>query len=176
MALPANIRWSRYERYEDVKLENKFAPYPLTIPLLRDPHEALVHVSKKTATLRTGFTKVYASYMCGFICGALLPRFICKLIVNQGTLPPTIAFSNLPGPLKTIFHKGTETLACYCGFICAGRCGLTVNLISYCQTVSFTIVSDTNVLKDPTKLKQNFTDAINQYIELAKADAIKKKT
>lgn len=33
IALPANIRWSRYERFDDVKLENKFAPYPLTIPL-----------------------------------------------------------------------------------------------------------------------------------------------
>ena len=38
IALPANIRWSRYERNEDVKLENKFAPYPLTIPLYSDPH------------------------------------------------------------------------------------------------------------------------------------------
>lgn len=33
LALPANIRWSRYETFDDVKLENKFAPFPLTIPL-----------------------------------------------------------------------------------------------------------------------------------------------
>lgn len=33
LVLPANIRWSRYETFDEVKCENKFAPYPLTIPL-----------------------------------------------------------------------------------------------------------------------------------------------
>jgi|688.fasta_scaffold486860_1 hypothetical protein len=170
IAMPANIRWSRYERNEDVKLENKFAPYPLTIPLLSDPHLALKEVSKKTSKLRSGFNKVYAAYMSGFLCGLLLPKFICKMIVNQGTIAPTVAFSNVPGPLHKLSYKGTVTKSSYCGFNCAGRCGLSVNILSYCEHVSFSIVSDTAVLKDPTRLKELMTDAINEYIELSKAE------
>jgi hypothetical protein len=36
IAIPANIRYSHYESWEKVKLENKFAPVPLTIPLDSD--------------------------------------------------------------------------------------------------------------------------------------------
>jgi len=34
ICLPANIRWKMYETKEDVKLENKFAGIPLTVPLV----------------------------------------------------------------------------------------------------------------------------------------------
>ena len=86
------------------------------------------------------------------------------MIVNQGTIAPTTAFSNIPGPLHKISYKGTVTESSYCGFICGGRCGLTVAIISYCDHVSFSIVSDTAVIKDPTRLKELMTDAINEYI------------
>lgn len=36
ICIPANIRWGMYKKYEDVKLENKFAPIALTIPLVKD--------------------------------------------------------------------------------------------------------------------------------------------
>ena len=58
MAFPANIRWNRYENFEDVKLENKFAPCHLTIPLINDAAEAVPQVSKLTKKmLRTSFFK-----------------------------------------------------------------------------------------------------------------------
>lgn len=31
--LPANIRFKFYEKYEDIKLENKFSAIPITMPL-----------------------------------------------------------------------------------------------------------------------------------------------
>ena len=70
----------------------------MTIPLIDDSKEAILKVSKVTSTLRTGFAKVYASYILSIIFGFLLPRFICKMMVDIGTLPPTVAFSNIPGP------------------------------------------------------------------------------
>jgi len=42
ICIPANIRWQMYEKYEDVKLENKFAPVALNIPLIHDFSEAAV--------------------------------------------------------------------------------------------------------------------------------------
>ena len=110
--------------------------------------------------------------MSAFICGLLFPRFVCKVLVDAGTLPPTLAFSNVPGPLKKLSYKGCETLASYCGFIVAGKCGLSVNIISYTEKISFTIVSDTAVLEDPTRLKLILETAIREYIELGKKTSL----
>ena len=46
------------------------------------------------------------------------------------------------------------------GFVVAGRCGLSVNVMSYAEKISFSIVSDTEVLKDPS----HFRDCLEQAI------------
>jgi hypothetical protein len=33
--IPANIRFKFYEKYEDIKIENKFAALPVTLPLVK---------------------------------------------------------------------------------------------------------------------------------------------
>ena len=48
IAIPANIRFSHYPTWEDVKFENKFAPVPLTIPLERDLIKSMKDVSQVT--------------------------------------------------------------------------------------------------------------------------------
>lgn len=40
--IPANIRWKMYKTFENVVLENKFAPVALKLPLIKDPKQALV--------------------------------------------------------------------------------------------------------------------------------------
>ena len=35
IAMPCNIRWKYYDSFEEVRLENKFAPMPLKIDLER---------------------------------------------------------------------------------------------------------------------------------------------
>ena len=37
IGVPVNIRWQMYETYDDVKLENKFAPMPVQIDIVKDP-------------------------------------------------------------------------------------------------------------------------------------------
>lgn len=41
IAMPVNIRWTPYDTYDSVKLENKFAPVAVDLPLLSDPQRAL---------------------------------------------------------------------------------------------------------------------------------------
>ena len=41
IAVPCNIRWKYYETYEDVKMENKFAPMPMKVDIESDPEKAL---------------------------------------------------------------------------------------------------------------------------------------
>jgi len=41
IAVPCNIRWKYYNTYEEVKLENKFAPMPVKVPLETEIENAL---------------------------------------------------------------------------------------------------------------------------------------
>lgn len=36
IAMPCNIRWKQYNTYEEVRMENKFAPMPLKVDLVED--------------------------------------------------------------------------------------------------------------------------------------------
>ena len=49
IAIPANIRFAHYPTWEAVKFENKFAPFPMTVPLELDLADSLVKVHNVTS-------------------------------------------------------------------------------------------------------------------------------
>lgn len=49
IAIPATIRFAHYGTWERVKFENKFAPLPLTIPLVKDLNDCLSETYKVTS-------------------------------------------------------------------------------------------------------------------------------
>jgi hypothetical protein len=44
IAIPANIRFAHYPTWEKVKFENKFAPFPMTVPLEPDLSNSMTKV------------------------------------------------------------------------------------------------------------------------------------
>ena len=48
IAIPANIRFAHYPTWEKVKFENKFAPFPMTVPLESDIEKSMLEVNKVT--------------------------------------------------------------------------------------------------------------------------------
>ena len=48
IAIPANIRFEHYPSWEKVQFENKFAPFPMTVPLVSDIKNSIVEVNKVT--------------------------------------------------------------------------------------------------------------------------------
>ncbi len=48
IAIPANIRFQHYPTWDQVKFENKFAPFPMTVPLEKDLNKSMIEVHKVT--------------------------------------------------------------------------------------------------------------------------------
>jgi hypothetical protein len=157
-----------YQTWEEVRMENKFAPVPLTIPLHDDPIAALGKVKKVTATLRTAFGKIYATYWLARVLGGLLPGFVVRAVAEMGSLPATLAFSNVPGVIKQISYKGCATVGTYTAINCSGKCAIAVNAISYCAGVTFSVTADTAVMDDPRELKDLLSEVMNTYISIGK--------
>ena len=44
MGIPVNIRWEPYYTFDSVKLENKFAPMLIDLPLISDAEKAVPEI------------------------------------------------------------------------------------------------------------------------------------
>ena len=102
IVIPANIRWSMYKKSEDVKLENKFAPIALRIPIIPGTAESLKGIKEVTRELREGFHLTYCLYVISLASAMFLPAYLCRKLGDEASLPFTLAFSNTPGVLKPV--------------------------------------------------------------------------
>lgn len=154
MVIPANIRFRFYPTREEVKLENKFAALPLTLPLTSDMPSAYPEIQKGTKCLKSSMTLVYALYLLGSWSSRLMPRSIVKRFTSEQSDKFSIGFSNTPGPIKPFFYydKATDRdvfqmySATY--VILAGKIGLNIACTSFCNSFKVTCVSDTGVYNE----------------------------
>ena len=102
IVIPCNIRWKYYNTYDEVELENKFAPMPIKIPLEQEPEKALKSATRVSRDMKKQFAKVYTIYLVSVFLGLFIPTFASKLAAEKMTKPFTMAFSNTPGILKRI--------------------------------------------------------------------------
>mmetsp|Transcript_842 Transcript_842/g.1275 ORF Transcript_842/g.1275 Transcript_842/m.1275 type:complete len:290 (-) Transcript_842:110-979(-) len=169
IAVPCNIRWKYYKTYDEVELENKFAPMPIKIPLKTNVEEALTSSSRVSRDMKKSFAKIYTIYALSVFIGLFVPTFMLKLGGEKMTKPFTMAFSNTPGILKKIKYKDSTTRGMTTSFICAGRVAISVGILSYAETIQFSITADTCVQEDPKELRSRLEKAIDELVALAES-------
>lgn len=104
IGIPANIRFAFYPTVEDVKLENKFACLPLMLPLVKNMKDYYPTIIKVTSPLKKSVPMVYASYILTRFGSRIMPKMLARKLLSNTTRKFTLAFSNLPGPIKPIFY------------------------------------------------------------------------
>ena len=160
ICIPANVRFEFYPTREEVKLENKFAAIPLKLPLfdnMEKAYSSIAYLMKRN--VRENYLAVYASYASAFYSNMILPRTISRRVVDQVTPQFLLAFSNVPGPIKPMYYENPEkTIKYYCVrsnsfFNCAGKVGLSIVCLSFCESFTIGITSDDNVMDKETNSK-----------------------
>lgn len=85
ISIPANIRFKFYPTPNDVKLENKFAAIPLTVPLATTMDEAYPLVKKASRHIKNGFASfcmVYGTYVIQKTSSMLQSRLANRLFLD----------------------------------------------------------------------------------------------
>jgi len=103
--LPANIRFRWYDKREDVKLENKFAAIPMTLPLISKMKDSYDPISKITKRMKNIIGYIYTSYAVAYLSSMFTSRFLVTQAIYGATMKLTIAISNVPGPLKPFIYE-----------------------------------------------------------------------
>jgi hypothetical protein len=132
-----------------MKLENKFAPVSLTIPIASNIEESLRLIPKATAKLRSSFGEIYATYAISFYTNMFMPYFLSNWFILRSTLPFTLAFSNTPGLLKPIDQGGKKSSKMQGYILSSGYCGLAFSCLSYCDYFKLSCVVDEAIMKNP---------------------------
>ena len=107
--IPANIRFTFYHKAKDLKLENKFAAIPLTVPLSKSMEQAFGKIIQVTKALRDSFPMIYGVYAVSFWSALLMPRCMVSNTIHTVSNKFTMGFSNTPGPIKPFFYKNPKT-------------------------------------------------------------------
>ena len=74
------------------------------MPLCENMEKALPKVSKTFKMLKSQFGMVYASYSVTRFMQKLVPRAMNRYFVSQASKKFTLAFSNTPGPIKSMYY------------------------------------------------------------------------
>lgn len=74
--LPANVRFKWYNTRADIKLENKYAPLPIILPLIKNMEDAYEPISKVTKKLKNIMGYIYSSYVVAYTSSMCLARYI----------------------------------------------------------------------------------------------------
>jgi hypothetical protein len=165
-----------------VKLENKFSGIPLVLPLAESMEEALPVVKKACSILKSQFGLVYASYAMTRFLQKLIPRFLNRIFVRSATSKITCAFSNTPGPIKSMYYEDLQGKKIYSlwsqpHFIVAGQTGLAIVCMSFVDCFRISVTSDEGVFneKNTERLCQLIESNINQELIRVQNKESKKK-
>ena len=125
--------------------------------------------------MKKAFAKIYTIYFFSRVVAHFVPTFFLKLMGEKMTKPFTMAFSNVPGILSKIRYKTNETTGMVSSFICAGRIAIAVAILSYAETVQFSVTIDTSVQQDPKEIRTRIEAAIDELLLMAKQKHIAKE-
>jgi hypothetical protein len=101
-------------------------------------------------TLKGKLPEIYTSYVLSLFFQAVLPKTIPRRFVDKQTKKFTIAFSNVPGPIKQFFYEKADGELVQClsqqsYIIPSGYVGCGIQCISSQDSFKITLTSDDGV-------------------------------
>lgn len=165
IAIPANIRFAHYPTWDKVKFENKFAPFPLTIPLNTDLQTSLEQVKRVTSQLRNSLGDVYATYAATYYLTMFMPYALMNWFQDLSTLPYTLAFSNTPGLLRPLEFDGRKSIKMQNYIIPGGATGIGLSCLSYADYFKIGLVVDEAIMKEPHEIVKRIEENLRECMK-----------
>lgn len=171
VSIPVNVR----EMSEKIELGNQFSLVVLSLPVDReDPVRRLRETRKRMRTIKES-----ADAFVGFQVMRLMgyaPTALTKKGVEFFASKFTGVLSNVPGPKEPLYFADKKITGLMFWVPRSGDVALGVSILSYAGNVTIGIATDTRVADDPEKIAEYFNDEFYQFLELAKADVLRRFT
>jgi len=102
-----------YPTRDAVEMENCFAALPMRMPLVSTMKKAYKPISKVTSKLKSQAAYIYSSYFITYWTTVFGARFMPRLVLHNTSMKFTMAFSNVPGPVKAWYKTNSKGDKCF---------------------------------------------------------------
>jgi NRPS condensation-like uncharacterized protein len=147
VSMPVNMRRAR----EVVRMENRFAAVPLTLPALRDMRERLAATKAQMDALKGGLTPL-AIYGVVHLFLTALPFGVSRKLIDFFANKCTSVVTNVPGPTHELFFAGRRLRQLMFWVPQRATIGLGISILTFAGTVQLGVIADTRLVEDPAQL------------------------
>lgn len=147
-SMPINMR----EPGAELRMENRFAAVPLTLPAQpRDLPRRLSAVKARLDTLKSGLRPL-AIYDAVNVMLTLMPAGLSRRLIDFFANKCTGVVTNLPGPQRPLALAGRRLRTLMFWVPQRGDIGLGISILTFAGQVQVGVIADTRILEDPAPL------------------------
>ncbi len=160
--VPVNLR--AFEKAHE--LGNQFGLVFLELPLgLDEPLDRLFAVRARMQAIKRS-PEATLVYQLLRVAGAA-PRAVFDILVDLFDKKATAVVTNVMGPREVVTFAGATMAKGMFWVPCAGRLGMGVSLISYAGRVWLGLQTDADLVPEPARVLQHFSDEVHVLAALA---------
>ena len=160
--VPVNLR--AFEKAHE--LGNQFGLVFLELPLgLDEPLDRLFAVRTRMQAIKRS-PEAALVYQLLRLAGAA-PRAVFDILVDLFDKKATAVVTNVMGPREVVTFAGATMAKGMFWVPCAGRLGMGVSLISYAGRVWLGLQTDAELVPEPARVLQHFSDEVDVLAALA---------
>jgi WS/DGAT/MGAT family acyltransferase len=147
VSMPVNMRGPR----EPVRMENRFAAVPLTLPSPRDLRERLAATKSQMDALKRGLTPL-AIYGVVHLFLKALPFGVSRTLIDFFANKCTSVVTNVPGPTHELFLGGRRLRQLMFWVPQRATIGVGISILTFAGAVQLGVIADTRLIEDPQAL------------------------
>ncbi len=147
ISMPVNMRGPE----EPVRMENRFAAVPLTLPSPRDLRERLAATKVQLDKLKHGLTPL-AIYGVVHVFLKALPFGMSRSLIDFFADKCTSVVTNVPGPAHELFFGGRRLRQLMFWVPQRATIGVGISIMTFGGMVQVGVIADTTLIEDPQAL------------------------
>jgi hypothetical protein len=147
VSMPVNMRGPK----EPVRMENRFAAVPLTLPSPRDLRERLAATKAQMDALKQGLTPL-AIYGVVHLFLKALPFGMSRYLIDFFANKCTSVVTNVPGPTHELTFGGRRLRQLMFWVPQRATIGVGISILTFAGSVQLGVIADTRLIEDPEAL------------------------
>ena len=147
ISMPVNMRGPK----ESVRMENRFAAVPITLPTPRDLKERLAATKVQLDAMKRGLTPLTIFGVVHLFLRAL-PFGVSRLLIDFFANKCTSVVTNVPGPTHELFLGGRRLRQLMFWVPQRATIGVGISILTFAGNVQLGVIADTRLIEDPEVL------------------------
>lgn len=162
VSMPVNVR----SRFEDIKMDNKFAAVLLSLPIDESNARLRTLETKRRLDALKRSVEPVTTYGLVHVMLKTLPQSLSRGLIDYFANKCTCVLSNVPGPQKPVYLAGRRLRAMLFWVPQRAQVGIGVSIISYDGFLRVGVIADSDLISEPGKLTAAFE---TEFAELQNA-------